>query len=351
LQKKRDGPQKSVMSTPALRDAALNPEWLPHTYDAAGTSLTFVNVPRSARAELTFLSEEDFAGKFAKATFPSAAVATEVADRTKAPIHFIFHTSFCGSTLLARALEVPGIAAALREPDILINLANRLVRSDDPQNRHRIELVLRLLERPLAPGESVIVKPTNFANRLVDPMLTMRPESRAVLLYSDVATFLRSLLRRGMFGRIFGRRMFAQLSSSSALNLGYSAAELLQQTDVQIAALAWLMQIQHFDSIARAFSERVMIVDSAKLLAGPAEVIERAQALFDLGLSRGQVAEIASGPVFSKHSKFSDRDYDSFARDEEHKAASEAHAEELAMVVQWIEAVATQVGAPMRPGS
>ena len=338
------------MSAPALRDVVLNPEWVPHTYDAEGANLTFVDVPRAAWAELTFLSDEDFAGRFAKATFPVAAVASEAQGAERAPIHFVFHTSFCGSTLLARALDVPGVSAALREPDVLINLANRITRSDDPQNRQRLELVLRLLERPFSPGECVIVKPTNFANRLVEPMLAMRSESRAVLLYSDVETFLRSLLKRGMFGRIFGRRMVAQIRSWSPLDLGYSSAELLQQTDVQIAALAWLMQIQHFDAIARAYAERVMIVDSAARLANPAQTIERVQDLFGLGLGTSQVEEIASGPVFSKHSKFSDRDYDSVARDEDHKAANQAYADELSMVVQWIEAVAGQAGIPMRPG-
>jgi hypothetical protein len=351
LQKKHAGTQKGPMSAPALRDVVLNPEWIPHTYDAAGENLTFVDVPRRAHAELTFLSDEDFAGRFAKAIFPAASVALETENAERAPIHFVFHTSFCGSTLLARALDIPGVSTALREPDILINLANRLVRSDDGSNRQRVEVVLRLLERPFAPGERVIVKPTNFANRLLEPLLTMRPSSRAVLLYSDVETFLRSLLKRGMFGRIFGRRMFAQLSGWSPLSFGYGTAELLQQTDVQIAALAWLMQVHHFDSIARAFSERAIVVDSATLAASPADVIEQAQSLFGLGLGRRQVEEIASGPVFSKHSKFSDRDYDSAARDEEHRAASEAHAEELNMVVQWIEAVARQTGTPLRPGS
>lgn len=339
------------MSAPALRDVVLSPEWLPHTYDASGANLTFVDVPQSARTSLTFLSDEDFAGKFAKATFPVESVGREVQAAERAPIHFLFHTSFCGSTLLARALDIPGTSTALREPDVLINLANRIVRCDDQANRERLDLVLRLLGRPLSPGERVIVKPTNFANRLVEPMLRMRPESRAVLLYSDVETFLRSLLKRGMFGRIFGRRMFTQVSAWAALDFGYSVTDLLQQTDAQIAALAWLMQVRRFDSIAGAFGERVMIVDSATLLADPVETIDCVQALFGLGIDRSRVDEIASGPVFSKHSKFSDRDYDSVAREEEHRAASDAHAEEIAMVVKWIEKVASQFGAPLRPGS
>lgn len=340
------------MSAPTISDAVADPEWLPHTYDVSGTSLTFVRVPRSARAELMFLSDEHFAGNFEKATFAVSEVATAAAQSERAPIHFVFHTSFCCSTLLAKALEVPGRSSTLQEPDVFINLANRLIRSDDKANRDRLELVLRLLERPPAAGETVIVKPTNFGNRLLDLVLATRPQSRAILLYSDVETFLRSLLKRGMFGRIFGRQLFNQLRGWSPVDFGYNPEQLLEQTDVQIAALAWLMQIQHFDAVARAFGpERVMVLDSATLLAEPAAAIDKAQSHFGLGLDRAQVEAIAAGPVFSKHSKFAGRDYNAEAREREHEAAGEAHAEELNMVVQWVETVAAQMGLPLRPGS
>jgi hypothetical protein len=339
------------MTQPTLQQVVHDPDWIPHTFDASGTNLAFVNVPADARSKLMFLSDEHFAGNFAKASFPASAVAAEAAEGERAPLHFIFHTSFCGSTLLANALDVPGRSAALKEPDVLINLANRLIGSDDPQNRQRLDLVLRLLERPFAPGEAVIVKPTNFANRLLDLSLAQRPASRAVLLYSDVGTFLRSLLKRGMFGRIFGRRLFNQISKWNSIDLGFTPEQLLEQTDVQIAALAWLMQIRNFDSVARAFGpERVIVIESNELLGSPESAVGRAQALFDLGLSRDEVGAIASGPAFFRHSKFADRDYDAEARAREHEAAENAHSEELEMVVKWIEAVAAQVGAPMRPG-
>ena len=339
------------MAEPSIRDAVLDPEWIPHTYDETGTNLTFVHVPRPDRAKLMFLSDGHFDGNFEKATWPAEAVDSAASKAGAAPIHFIFHTSFCCSTLLAKALDVPGTSAVLKEPDVLHNLANRLIRSDDPPNRQRLELVLRLLERPLAPGESVIVKPTNFANRLIDPMLAMRPRSNAVLLYSDVETYLRSLLKRGMFGRIVGRKLFGQLRQWSPLHLGFTDSALLEQTDVQIAALVWLMQIHHFDAIARAFGPRVMLLDSASFLADPAAALDKAQALFGLGFERREVEAIAAGPVFATHSKFPDRDYDSEVREKDHKDASDVHAEELKMVVEWIGAVAATIGAPLLPGS
>ncbi len=338
------------MAATSVRDVVLDPEWLPHTFDAEGANLTFAQVPLAARDELMFLSDEHFAGNFEKIELPAAAVAAEIGEASRAPIHFIFHTSFCGSTLLAKALGVPG-TGLLKEPDVLINLANRVIRSDDQPNRQRLELVLRLLERSNTPGEAIIVKPTNFANRLLEPVLALRQQSAAILLYSDVETFLRSLLKRGMFGRIFGRKLFAQLRRWSPLDFGYEPDELLQLTDVQAAALGWLMQIHHFDAMARAFRDRVLVLDSPSFLGNPAVSIDRAQALFGLGLDQAEVEAIAAGPVFSKHSKFSDRDYDAEAREAEHRAATEAHAEELEMVVKWIEAVSVQIGAPLKPGS
>jgi hypothetical protein len=351
LQKAHAGTQKGAMASTSVRDVVKNPDWIPHTFDVDGNNLTFVHVPGAARSDLMFLSDEHFANNFEKAAFPAAAVEAETQAIEVAPIHFIFHTSFCCSTLLANALDARGVSTVLKEPDVLINLANRLIRSDDQPNRQRIELVLRLLERPFTPGATVIVKPTNFANRLLDVVLAQRPKSNAVLLYSDVGTFLRSLLKRGMWGRILGRKLFNQLSGWSPLRFGYGATELLELTDVQVAALAWLMQIQHLDAIARAFGPRVMVLDSADLLAQPADCIHKAQALFGLGLDRGRVEEIASGPVFSRHSKFSDRAYSAGERKREHQATSEAHSEELQMVAQWIQAVAVQFGVPLRPGS
>lgn len=339
------------MTGPSPRDVALDPEWLPHTYDVEGTRLTSVLVPREAQEELMFLSDEHFAGKFQKAAFPVASIAAEAQLAQRAPLHFIFHTSFCCSTLLARALDVPGVSAALKEPDILINLANRMIRCDDAANRQRLELVLRLLERPRAPGEAVIVKPTNFANRLVEPSMRLRPDARAVLLYSDVETFIRSLLKRGMWGRITARKLFNQLAGWSPLVSRYSVANVLEYTDVQIAALAWLAQIHHFDAMAKSLgSDRLIVLDSADLIADPPVALQQAQALFGLNLNDADIAAIAAGPVFARHSKFSERGYSAAAREADHKAVTEAHADELAMVVEWIKTAAAHLGAPLRPG-
>lgn len=338
------------MVQPTAHEVARDPDWLPHTYDAGGESLIFVRLPRQARHDLMFLSEEHFQSRFPKSTFPKAAVAPEIDPAARAPIHFIFHTSFCGSTLLARALTVPGVAEALKEPDVLINLANRLTRSDDDANRERLELVLKLLERAPAPGETVIVKATNFANRLLEPVLEIRPNAQAVLLYSDLHTFLRSLLKRGLLGRRFGRQMYLQFASWAPVNLGLAPAEMFELTDLQVGGLAWLLQIAHFSAVAKALGpDRLTVVESADLMADPAKVLDEIQSRFGLALDNKAVEQIASGPVFSAHSKFADREYGVEQRNRDHEAVATAHGEEIGMVVEWIGAVAAQLGLPLKP--
>lgn len=339
------------MADGSARDVALDPQWLPHTFDVSGENLTSVFVPRQSHRELMFLSDEHFAGDFQKATNSARAVAAEVVDAAQAPIHFIFHTAFCCSTLMLKALDLPDRTLGLKEPDVLINLANRVIRSDDRPNRDRLELILRLLERPFETGESIIVKPTNFANRLATPLLKARPESRAVLLYSDVRPLLRSILKRGMWGRIWGRRLFRSAAAWTSLDFGFSEEETFVLTDLQALALGWLMQMHHFAEVAAEMRERVTLIDSADFLADPTRILQRVAVLFDLGLSESEVAEVVNGPTFARHSKFSDQDYGRRERAADQDAAEAAHSEELEMVVKWVEAVAAHLGVDLRPAA
>ena len=313
--------------------------------------LTSVFVPRERRAELTFLSDEQFKNDVRKVTHRANAIAAYLGEAPQAPVHFIFHTAFCCSTLLAKALDIRGRAHSLSEPDVLINLANRLVRSDDGANRERLRLVLRLLARPFSTGESILIKPSNFANRLVLPVLETSSDIRAVLLYSDVRSLLRSILKRGMWGRIWGRKLFRSAASWTSLDFGYSDEETFILTDLQALALGWLMQMHHFGEIARRVGERVVLVDSADFLADPAATLLRVGRLFQLDLDQAAIAAVVNGPAFARHSKFSDQDYGPEERAADQGAAELAHHEELEMVVKWVEAVAAHMQVELRPAA
>src|SRR5690348_14662673 len=90
----RMGSRSSELDKGSVRDVALDPQWLPHTYDSGGSLLTSVFVPRERHQELMFLSDEHFENRFPKVTNPAAGIAAESASAAQAPIHFIFHTAF-----------------------------------------------------------------------------------------------------------------------------------------------------------------------------------------------------------------------------------------------------------------
>lgn len=339
------------MADPSPRELALNPEWIPHAIEDGGRLLTSVYVPAASRKDLVFLTEGQFRGAYPKASVPTICVKEESQATVEAPLHFIFHSSFCCSTLLAKALERSGTSTSLSEPNILVNLAEQETKGS-VDSQARLDLALRLLARPFHEGERIIVKPSSFANRLIKPVLEQRPHSRALLLYSNVETFLASVTRRGLLGRINARRLYRSLISWTALDFGFSAEEIFEQTDLQIAALAWLMQIAYFDALASRYGrDRIMVLDAANLLADPPAEIDRVQSFFGLGFTEEEIRAMVDGPIFSRHSKILDRDYDSKVRKSDHEALMKVHSEELGMVLQWLEAVAHHLRVPLSPRS
>ena len=83
-----------------------DPEWLAHRYDERADSFHYRHVTRARHAEVGFATD-DYLGKEDR---PAVIRREEAAGLLgeQAPIHFIFHSAFCASTMLVRALDVPG---------------------------------------------------------------------------------------------------------------------------------------------------------------------------------------------------------------------------------------------------
>ena len=327
----------------SLNSIVRDPIWLPHTFNPAGDLLDFVRLSLEDRRRLAFLAQEYVGKDFEHQIAPYDSVQASAPPGDEAPLHFIFHTSFCCSSLLARALEAGGAAEALREPDILMNLSSRLLREPSAANLDRLDLMLRLLSRPLQ-AKRVIVKPSNFANNLIGPILKLRGSARAVLIHSDLHAFLRSIAKKGMWGRIWARKLFARCSSWSSVRLGFSQAEMFELSDLQVAGLAWLVQATHFRQVAQHHgSPRVTLLHSDAFLTQRERAIGLLSARLDLGYGPKNVREIAEGEVFARNSKSADRAFDAATREAEHRQALDAHGEEIDMVAKWIAAVADRL--------
>jgi hypothetical protein len=323
---------------------AETPEWLAHRYDPVGDRVQFVEVPRARHAEIPFLTDEYLPGAKTPRVLGRPAAMAEAA--VSGPLHFIFHSAFCCSTLLVRALDDPGLAMGLSEPVILNDIMGWRLRDrpDGPRIGAVLDDALTLLARPFGPGEAVIVKPSNLVNPLAHGLLQMRPEARALLLHTSLDGYLGSIARKGMWGRLWVRDLLAKLLPEGIIDLGLAGDDYLRLTDIQAAAVGWLAQHAHFAKLAGRFGPaRVRTLDSDVLLARPQEALLALGQHFGLGIDSAMAARLAAGPAFGRNSK-SGEAFGAADRAADRSRGLEAHGEEIGMVLEWARAVAANAG-------
>ncbi|MEL1249126.1 hypothetical protein [Aurantiacibacter gilvus] len=322
---------------PDPSEIAADPRWLPHRIDAGQRRVQFVRIERARLAEPAFLADidADSAAEQAWLSFDDVMALEPVTG----PLHFIFHTAFCRSTLLVRALEMPGVAAGLSEPAIIAQLYNA-----GASAQPLIKPVLDLLSRPWAEGEAVFVKPTNHANMLIPALLAARPDASALLMTNPLAGFLKSVARRGLLGRRWGRQLYLELMGYAGMDLGMDAREQFSMTDMQAAGLAWFLSQRWFAMQQEQFGKaRLRVLDGDRFDGERAETIARVFEHAGHAFDAAHIESVVGGPLFSKHAKLGSDFADGEAQGSGVNAAPVPD-EEIGQVRQWVEMIARQAG-------
>jgi hypothetical protein len=335
---------------PILRD----PAWLPHSYDAGADALTFAHIPREKQRAATFLFDEKLGDLKKIGPIPLSALPLQRLRAEARPIHFIFHTGYCCSTLLCRALDVPGVSMALKEPQALYSISEPLMWGKDVERRvNALGVVLDFMARGLTPGETQIVKTTYTDIALVQPILDARPSTQALFLHGPLDEFLRSVAKRGLHGRANMRGLYERLSQQIALPTGYSPVDLFRQTDLQISALNWLMQIARYQTLAQRYatSGRVRTLSADALLTNKVQSLKALAAHFGLRADAAKWEAVATGPAFQQNAKRPSEVYNDDIRTREQATLKAAHGKEIDMVATWLEAVAKHCTVNMNLGS
>ena len=318
--------------------------WLAHRYDATGDSIHFVPVSREQHRAATFLTDEYLPQAATPTVIGRPAAITSAS--APGPVHFIFHSAFCCSTLLARALDREGLAMGLSEPQILNDIVGWRHRAkiEVRQVAMLLDNTLNLLARPFEPGEATIIKPSNLVNVLAPALMALRPESKALILHAPLETFLGSIARKGLWGRLWVRDLYLKLLREDLAHFGMNSAEQLKLTDIQVAAVCWLTQHKLFAELVERFGQaRVRTLNSDLLMAHPEATLGRLASHFKLPATTAVLKEMAAGPAFTRHSK-SGAAFSAEARQLERQAGLEQHADEIGKVVIWAGALSRQNG-------
>lgn len=322
-----------------------DPEWLAHRYVESKDAIQFVKVPRAEHARATFITEEHLSPGLPRLEFGRRNAVAMAAP--PAPVHFVFHSAFCCSTLLARVFDREGLALGLKEPAILNDIVGW--RRRGASGRDVAELTdhaLTLLARPFASGEAVIIKPSNILTAHIRMMMALRPNAGALFLHAPLPVFLTSVARKGLDGRLWVRELMAGLRADGLVQrLGFDDAALFGQTDLQIAAAGWLAQQALFAELLPMFGARARSLDSESLLDEPDKAVAALAWLYGLAVDQSDVGSLVAAS-FGRNSKTGEA-FGRGAREAEYALAVAEHRDELEKVTRWAEVVAERAGIPL----
>ena len=331
-----------------LKGLAQGPDFLFQDVDLVNHRGLVVKFDREGYRQASFLDQRAFRNDTLGAWFPLGRIL-DLTDTLPEPpaAHAIFHVSHCGSTLVSRLLaELPGVLP-VREPVTLLACAQERRELDRPTSRldqtgwdRLFDTTLKLLSRTYRPDERAVIKATSACGNLLSPFLRRETASKALLLYSDLETWLTVMLRNEDVrnnGRFYAPAWLGDL-------LG-----LTDRRDIHLAALGdpekfavnWLTAMLHFERARQGSGERVRLCDFERVLADPAGELD-VMGRF-LGLDTAQVPALVAGPLMQRYAKHPQEAFDAAIRERELQEARRARATEVGAGLKYAETLCYEI--------
>ncbi|MBV8978896.1 MAG: hypothetical protein JO261_05515 [Alphaproteobacteria bacterium] len=324
------------MSSPPLPELVRDPRWFPFDLDRQTGAIRFADVGEGWPDWNRFFSHTEKDGPIRQQSLPAPELL-KLAGGEPPRLNFIWHTAYCCSTAIAKALEVPGRSTAHLEPQVLISLAHTR-RQSDREARGDLawlsEAVFRLLARPYASGASATVKPAPTSSYLTGDA-ALKTKGRMLFLYSDCKSFLLSTLRYGEHRRRFVRSLFRDIRAETRWSRRWTPEAMAEITDLEVASLVWQLQIVRFRESMLRLGDRAASLDCETFLAEPRTTIETLWHYFELPGRPDESPLIADAGYLNRHAKFAGQE---FARDRHREAARHVAPEVLAEVERIAEA-------------
>lgn len=264
---------------------------------------------------------------------------------------WLFHTAFCGSTLLARALHAPLSSVSLKEPAALYDLTRlSMAGATAPAVLEaRLRQATALLLRPWTAGGAVLVKPTNPVNRLMRQLLAITTDSKAILLYGSLEEFLLSCFKKLPAAETPMRWMMQHLLAGTMLERRLGIPGGHRFNFVECCVLTWYAQIEIYaGALADDHRDRLRTLDMRSMLADPVRAVSACSdwlGLDDRSSRDERAARVQA--TFARNAKQVGQAYGPDARRIERSDVRKAHGDAVAATVSWARTqVEPYAGAP-----
>lgn len=282
--------------------------------------------------------------------FDLESLLEEGNDHDFQPLHFLFMTDFCGSTLLANALgkltgvscfyEVRAFAGlAMRKRLLDRNLVARSKGAAGIADWQRVlRLVLFAMSRS-GRGDNVIIKEWPPSNYIISDILRCHAGIRAIFIYSDIEDYLNAIFRRHWRREFARRRMVVEFVETELWPTIHEGKESF--SDSKVAAAHWFLQQQAFLRIDQAVLPAIRSLHNCELFNHPIETLAAVARHFGIDNRPEEVAG-AFAAVSKRHSKSRETPYSMGDRHKEMDLVAKNYkaeiAEGVAQAKMWREA-------------
>ena len=254
----------------------------------------------------------------------------------RAPVGWIFHTSFCASTLLARCLHLAPHTVALKEPLVLRRLSD--ARHSGWSIEGLVAPSLALLARPWRAGGAVVIKPTHVALNIAAELMAAVPESRAVVVTSSLADFLVSNLKKPPDSQAKIPVLVERALRATGFGERLSAAGRQPPDLVCAAGLQWAAQQEEVRTLLTvAGTARVRVLDMHPMLGDLVGAVASCAAWLGLTLPADALAAHVR-EVGQRNAKAIDVPMDPERRAYEAGIVVQRHREVLTRASEWLQA-------------
>jgi len=250
------------------------------------------------------------------------------------PTGLIFHTAFCGSTLMAQALDALFNCLPLREPEVLGNVLYYL-RSKEPHVQyaetlepHWLDRIMRLLSRRYEPQQVAVIKANDYANPLMIDLLHWRNDLPILFMYTPLEEFLAGCLKADN-RRDWIRGRYKTLPAIAADIFNMDIEPLDEHAYGEMAAVYWAFNVALYCNAWRRSAQKLRSLDFNAMLANPLESIHRCGDLFGLQPLAGVDSDCEINKLFGVYSKNSNFKYSPQQRNHDIQRVLKNHPDQL----------------------
>ena len=323
-----------------------DPAWLLTGFDVNTRELTFVETTRETLASSAFIDGRtplSRSGKTATISLREASSqlrSVEIGDDID---RLIAHVGFCGSTLLAQALDATAVCQTFKEPQVITEIsALKTLRHPITQREDEWRRLLDVVKsqfRKAFGQRMAIAKLSNWPVNLLPDLIDAN--TRAVFLTAEPREYLLAILRGGD-ERVSFTLTFARKLRRDFLGVHSAIAELEAdprmtrwQLILRCALIVLRVQEQVFESVGGSAGANLRL-DGRDLLTSPDQTLAAVAEALALPLRRAERRR-AIREAFSASSKQPWSSFDANAHAASNQKILDVFAGEIDLALRWYE--------------